>query len=582
MKSLNLFLIVVAVAAAVSYATTSCSKEYDLSNGLDTEITVGGDSLSLPIGSTEKMYLSSFMDISDMDYIIQDDQGHYLIQFSENISEKVSVEDYIDDTSVEGIVSHSSFDFQISSAVEMPADDISASSLAPVKIDINEEIIFAYSFEGAKDHGLIDLDSVVYKDAHIFLDLNLSAEGALLPSPLKVEVRMSYDKRYRLENAVHDGELLLFEGSMDASGNVNFPIVDLRRIELELDPSQVYEFEDLFVLQDMTIYFESEDLPALIGKNMTAEMTFSVGARNEDKVYAEALYGIIDKKLDAVTEEISLEDFPDYLSEEGVVMDFYNPYTTVSLSTNMGIPICVDATLTPLSRDPLEIPTLSAPVSDDPSVVENALFYLSNVRPEDLDPGTEWVQTDIASLLQPIPEKITVQILPYTDITTPNHYIDCNADYTIEGDFTFTLPFAFGDKLSLPLRDTIYDIPDLFKELIASTDISLGGTVENSFPVNIELSFFFVDQSGAVLDILSTSDMLDGASVEDVAVTSDFEVTVSASSLAENIAGIVVQFRLLPGETPGILFSDRSYVKASLVVRAPGGLSFDIGDDTDN
>ena len=55
----------------------SCTSELKVGEGdLDLTITVGGDSLVIPVGSTKAMGISDFIDLDTVDFIHADGQGY--------------------------------------------------------------------------------------------------------------------------------------------------------------------------------------------------------------------------------------------------------------------------------------------------------------------------------------------------------------------------------------------------------------------------------------------------------------------------------------------------------------------------
>lgn len=59
-------------------------KEYDLSNGIETEMNFGGDSLFIPIGSTDSLFLSQFLEKLDMDLLAILENAGYAIRLSDS------------------------------------------------------------------------------------------------------------------------------------------------------------------------------------------------------------------------------------------------------------------------------------------------------------------------------------------------------------------------------------------------------------------------------------------------------------------------------------------------------------------
>jgi hypothetical protein len=66
---------------------TSCvSNELDLSNGIKTDIVIGGDSLSLPIGKTAPIILGNIVSKANVDILQKSEDGSYSIHLKDSIS----------------------------------------------------------------------------------------------------------------------------------------------------------------------------------------------------------------------------------------------------------------------------------------------------------------------------------------------------------------------------------------------------------------------------------------------------------------------------------------------------------------
>ena len=84
--------------AMVSFAAAAvcigCTSELKVGEGdLDMTITVGGDSLMIPVGSTKAMGIGDFIDLDTVDFIEVDGQGNYFLKMTDTFEEEVSVSD---------------------------------------------------------------------------------------------------------------------------------------------------------------------------------------------------------------------------------------------------------------------------------------------------------------------------------------------------------------------------------------------------------------------------------------------------------------------------------------------------------
>ncbi|MCE5331698.1 MAG: hypothetical protein LLF95_06105 [Bacteroidales bacterium] len=72
------------------FLTNCVSDEYDLSDGINTEITVGGDSLSIPIGKVKPIVLGEMIDSLGADIIKKSENGTYSLRLNDSIDVEIS------------------------------------------------------------------------------------------------------------------------------------------------------------------------------------------------------------------------------------------------------------------------------------------------------------------------------------------------------------------------------------------------------------------------------------------------------------------------------------------------------------
>ena len=77
MKSILIFLFSLAFTACVT-------DDYDLNKGLNTDVSVGGDSLTLTIAKTNKILLGSIVDKASLDILKKSSTGGYSLQIKDS------------------------------------------------------------------------------------------------------------------------------------------------------------------------------------------------------------------------------------------------------------------------------------------------------------------------------------------------------------------------------------------------------------------------------------------------------------------------------------------------------------------
>lgn len=569
---LKLKAVLVSVAAA---ACVSCTSELKVGEGnMDLTITVGGDSLMLPLGSTESMGISDFLNLDSVDFLYVDEYGNYYLEMTDTFEEEVAVSDFAESMTVEGIDRNfDDRDFTVySDATGIGAD-----------FDFEEEFTYLFSFQDAKDSGLVSISYVNLENTYLLPRVHLEADKTI-PESMVVSLDVIVPEKYVFEDVpAVNGTTVTFEGNVSSSGDVNFQPVMMESIELNLGENDPFEFEDVFTVNNLSISVDQAEMTEFEGAVLSVSSGVTSGG-DDGMLHPSSFYGKVDIRLDEIEEQILLDEIPEYLKGEEVKLDFISPYATVSLMTNSGVPIIIDADIVPVfeSGDSQTKPiglSLSAPVSDDETVTETANYWLASETPSELPSGYQWMEADVRNLLSRIPDRLDISVRPYSDLNNDeDHYIDCNAVYDFSGEMSFVLPFEFGDSLYVPVRDTLADMPEELGTALTAADIMLNGTVVSSFPVSLQLSGDFLNGNYEPLGIKIPKQTIGAGGTDGEPVSSQLSIKVPQSPRAEEIAYLVFQFELLNGT--GASISESSTIQITdISAGIPGGLTLDLNQE---
>lgn len=564
--------------ATVSFAAAAvcigCTSELKVGEGdLDMTITVGGDSLMIPIGSTKAMGIGDFIDLDTVDFIEVDGQGNYFLKMTDTFEEEVSVSDFAESMTVEGI--DRSFD-EREFTVYPGATGVSA------EFDFAEEFTYLFSFQDAKEDGLLSISRVNLKDTYLLPRVHLEADK-IIPESMVLSLDVIVPEKYKFEDVpAVNGTTITFEGKVSESGDVDFQPVMMEAIELNLGKEDPFEFQDEITVNNLAISVDQAEMTEFEGAvlNVSSGVTFG---GDDGMLHPSSFYGKVDIKLDEIVEQILLDEIPEYLKGEEVMLDFISPYATVSLMTNSGVPIIIEADIVPVfesgdsQTDSIGL-SLSAPVSDDENVTETANYWLASENPSELPSGYQWVEADVRNLLSRIPDRLDISVRPFSDTcSVEEHYIDCDAVYDFSGEMMFVLPFEFGDDLYVPVRDTLANMPKELGTALSTADIMLNGTVISSFPVSLRLLGYFLDGNYEPLDIEIPKQTIGAGGAAGEPVSSQLSINVPQSPRAGEIAYLVFQFELLEGT--GAPISESSTIQITdISAGIPGGLTLDLNE----
>lgn len=590
-----------ALAALSAAAMVSCSSEIDLGDGLDTTVTWGGEAFSLPIGSTAEMTVGDFLELSEGDIIRIDESGNYYLEFAESFSQTISMSQFAQQLTVPGFA-HSFEprpvrlpDFEDIPDVDVPEEDIPVEDVSDIivegdKIGVNmgfeEEFIYEFGFEEAREDGLVSIERVDLIETLLRPEIELSGLDEL-PASLEVRVSVAVPEHYVFEESdMVDTETntVTFIGVMNDEGVVEFTPVSL--LAIEFGPGDVdmqdFVFTDIFAVTKSVLMVSREDLEGVSGGLMDAALTIIAGTEEDGSLRPEAFTGRVDIDVDPVSESLLLTDIPDMLKSEDAVLDFYAPRLTAEIRTNANVPVNLNAEIVPVFQtgdgEAVSL-NLEAPTSPDPDVTETALFWISSDDPSGNPDaaGYEWVEADIRGLLSRIPDEVSVNITAGTDPAEPS-YVVCDEEYTVGGEFAFNVPFSFGENLKFAVRDTIDGMPEILSTLVRSANVRISGTVTTTIPVNVNLRAYFLDSYMNRIEMPVITQLINGTASAGTPQDTPLELTVPQTDIREDISALVFEFELLSGQTPGIPLSEDSSIQADIILNVPGGVTVDIND----
>ncbi len=219
-----------------------CRKnDYDLSNGVNMEITVGGDSLTIPLGSIKPVVLSSIIDEESVEILEKSENGEYAIRLNDSLQMTITgirpvsfaIDPFIIDP-VEQQIDPVVFDEIVlepvtstSEEVEIPRQDLSDFPMPVIDEQVTKEIVV-----GA------DIAAPRFGDVEIPFD-NLVFEQ--IEERVPIEIDYDFSKYIELKSV----ERLKFA---DAKVTVTFSKTALNEISTELIDS----------IAELTVIFPTE------------------------------------------------------------------------------------------------------------------------------------------------------------------------------------------------------------------------------------------------------------------------------------------------------------------------------------
>lgn len=276
-------------------------------------------------------------------------------------------------------------------------------------------------------------------------------------------------------------------------------------------------------------------------------------------------------------QNISLDDLPEFMKGNDVVLDILNPVLKLNTESNTGIPVDTELSLTKFrggvaqTNDKISL-NFSLPKANSPAeTVKTAYWYAPSNS--GMPASYEFVQKNIQNLFNPIPDSVKIDINPVIN-TSQQHLLDLTAKYRLKVKYDLNVPLKFGKDLSIVLKDTINDVNlDLGEMDLNSGAIEIDAKVINSIPLNLGLELLMLDENFNILAAPEAQTILAGAPNGE-GVESNIKIRL-ADSLGElkNLNKIVLVFRATSNATvAGTPIKPENFIKAELKARVLGGI----------
>lgn len=291
--------------AALILITSCIDQRYDINKGLSTSINFGGDSLALPLGSSDTIRLGDFLDPADVELMKTMEDGGYALnvkdsievdvpkidQSSLKIDEKTFTQEKavsfgdinLEDFSIDGLSINSDIKF-----------DFNAISLSDFEVtNINETESFGAGMSGyIPDDLTVDNINAEGGTDNLFTTLELPSYGGIpsIPVPIlnqpPVNFNATQNVNYTInapEGVTNIGDVLLkdvpeatFTISLELIGGTGVITTGKIVPEITVNPTDLFEFKNL---PGGTIVFSAED-SLTVANGFKLERNYPISALN--------------------------------------------------------------------------------------------------------------------------------------------------------------------------------------------------------------------------------------------------------------------------------------------------------------
>ena len=484
---------VVGICALGLIGLNSCLKvdeTYDLDKDFDMTITVGGD-LTVPGSSTEKIVLGDLLDLEENSVIrVNNASGDYfLVQEGDRNST---------DVNVPGVDINMLGSFTGVKIEDIYVPPFSSGSNNEEEIAFKDNIDIDISRDGVTSDikDITGAETYCGEDTYLMftktgVEFNARLdEGYTLIFPDYIEVE-SNEKDWKVEG---NKMILTKVGGLEIDEDtgiyfqitgVNFKDENGNKVNDAKFEYNDNEIDNSSIKLGGAVKLDG-DIFVSAKNSYGGNINLGANIHSENMIFR-SVTAVVDPKVDIEIDPIRIDDLPDFLSDNNVVLDLTDPRIYITLTNPSPVSVDVNATLKSyknnISQGTAALKNINIPKNcEDYTICVNQIKEGQNVKKDTLFVKVE----NMSDLIKNIPDRIELTNV-VTSVVPEEVTIDLDSNYRIITDYKVDTPLQFGPDTRIEYTENMdgwdADLEDMeFNEVVASM------TVTNAIPLGVEIT----------------------------------------------------------------------------------------------
>lgn len=559
-------------------ASGCVDQRYDLTGDLDWTIGVGGQELAIPIGQTERITLEKLIGAKDDELKVMPD-GTYALYKEDSLYFDVKGVDPIFVTVAPCALadirpSFSESQLELINRVIASGGTIPVSELPVVPISSTGTMTSSEKIPSE----VKQIDRLTFRnEVPLRLSFAISGTGGAISRMRFENLKLTFPDYVQLASGGH--ELIVNQEFEVEEGAV----IDAGVIALHFDPA---------LQTDGAIHLE--DKVSIAGNLRITGLGTATGDFGPvvlkplltiGTMEVQIVEGRIEPDLPQVSELLLLDDMPDFLREDGIVLDV-NPYIDLTTSNPLGVSMdlavgllpIVDNTPNDAGRSDIQF---QIPGTEVPGASQVAHFRVASATTE-LPEGYTFVEAEnLPALVRTIPDAVQIGVVP-SMVPDRRQVFDLSIpSYRMDMKYALCVPMSFGPQLSILYRDTVDNLLEDIGDFVDKVhEVKVEATVDNTVPIELQASAVAVDRNMQPLsgvEVSAPEVIAPGKGNEPVVSSFDVVIRETQAGALAQLDGLILEIRAgNTEETSGIAATPQQYVQVRMTLRVPGGLTADL------
>lgn len=464
-------------------------------------IGIGNGEFLLPSCSTDSIRLSEVLELNESETVVEKDNGdYYYLQDGNNVSPTHTKVDKI--TVVKHRGESQDFSFSVANYLHQSGKRTKTTN---IPVDFNQkQVVYSFAYKGSIPNEVEEL-IVANTDGKITINTSFSPEVQKFV-PVIAELSLELPSFLTIENVnskldhTQNGSKLVFKNVSTASNlKVDFTIgkIDFKKKSSPLGSLSTSN-RNLSMNADIQMGIKINNIA----------LGSSIDGADKCKITADMIINndlVIEKVRGKFNPSIELDDLgstdvtgiPDFLTNEGVVIDIDNPQIILNLESNLDVPGFIGGTLTAV-KNGQKTANITIP---EVKVLANAtskICICRNKSKVNQAAYTEVVEVpNLSTVLNPIPDHINFAGHSRADKTVEADFV-LGKQYTIKPSYRIEAPLAFGENARIVYTDSFDDFNSDIKDIEVkdNTYIEFSGDIESKIPAYLNASAVAIDING--------------------------------------------------------------------------------------
>ena len=593
----------------ITLTFTNCiSDELNLKNGVNTDISFGGDSLSFPLGNTKPILLSSIIKSDNSDILKTASDGSYSLLVKDSTQMKLnginnvtlSVKpdilppvrlDYLNtDTPYSGVKQENKIDFSSQFLRISPSNDIK--SQQNKKLIIKAGTPNSLCFNIPNQNINININKFVSADVRRINILKLKTPShmifKIIIDKISPEIKTLQFQNYKVQlpdflkfddpDVNQDNQLILnnvFNVTDGYTKTLAFDVIDFTSKGGIALNNGTFIMDRVVTMNGAIIINNTNLTPSEVGDfKIQPSIVF-------DDMQVKLIDGEIKPVIEQIKQTIALK-LPDIFKQKDNILDIQNPIITIQVDNTMGFTIDTDLSLVSSNNGtPIQNGTVSTQftVPSATTLGQSSWnnYWISKSGNNVPSGYQSIVVPDLPNLMRVAPDQITINVSPR--ISGDRQFVDLYAQKNqMNLKYSVHVPFDFGENFHILYLDTIKNLNKNMDQSDKLTNqLELVADIDNKIPLNLDFVVVPLDNlMQEIKDVVSITGIIKACNSDGSSVKSSINLV-----LKETVAGSIKKIDALQlkatatknSAVAGMLLNANQSMTVKVRIKLPKGIT---------